>query len=112
MLEVHSPIPMLEGEHLIAGISTKHVFHFMIGVGCSTPIMALGLVVLPAMGIHRLDTLFIGVGFGLMFALVPVNNRSLAEWIWLSLRLVMRPKVWLFDREYRIRRHRQEAVVR
>ncbi|WP_029421809.1 hypothetical protein [Alicyclobacillus macrosporangiidus] len=112
MLEVHSPIPLTEGENIVFGIRTKHVFHFLIGVGVSTPIMVLLLFVLPLVHEPKFVALFIGAGVGLLFALMPVSDRPLAEWLWLTIRYARRPKVVLYDREYRIRVHRRRAEER
>ena len=112
MLEVFSPIPMTEGESLIAGINTKHVLHFLLGVGISTPLMGIALLVFPMLGFPKLASLVIGGAFGLFFAMVPVKNRPLAEYLWLSFRHALRPKVILYDRAWRIRQHRKDASAR
>ena len=109
MLETYSPIPMLEGEQLIGGISSKHVLHFVIGAGVSAPFTGVAFWVFPMFGISRYDAAFLAVGMGALFAVLPVQKRPLAEVLWLSVRLMMRPKVVLYDRQYRIRIHRQQA---
>lgn len=109
MLEVHSPIPLTEGENLIWGISTKHVTHFFIGLAASSPIIALTAAVLPLLHSPRWVSMFVGIGTGLMFAAVPYRDRPLAEFLWLRIRFSFRPKILLFDRTYRIRVHRNVA---
>lgn len=106
MLEVHSPIPLTEGENLIWGISTKHVTHFFIGLAVSSPIIALSAALLPFVHTPRWVSMFFGIGIGLMFAAVPYRERPLAEFLWLRMRFSLRPKILLFDRAYRIRVHR------
>ena len=108
MLETYSPIPMLEGEPLVGGISSKHVLHFVIGAGVSAPITGLAFWVFPMFGVSRFAAALIAVGVGVLFAVLPVQKRPLAEVLWLSVRLMIRPKVVLYDRQYRIRVHRQE----
>lgn len=109
MLEVHSPVPLTEGESLIWGISTKHVTHFFIGLAVSSPLITLAAVMLPLFHSPRWVSVFFGIGFGLMFATVPYQNRPLAEVLWLRIRFSMRPKIVLFDRGYRIRVHQNMA---
>ncbi|WDL99690.1 hypothetical protein [Alicyclobacillus sp. ALC3] len=111
MLEVFSPIPMTEGESLAWGISTKHVLHGVIGVGISTPFMAIALPVFPHFGLPRLGVFVIGAVFAVVFAMVPVKGRPLADWLWLSYRFSRRPKVILYDRTYRVRVHRKGGVA-
>ena len=106
MLEVHSPIPLTEGENLMWGISTKHVTHFFIGLAVSSPIIALSAALLPLVHTPRWVSMFFGIGIGLMFAAVPYRERPLAEFLWLRMRFSFRPKSLLFDRAYRIRIHR------
>ena len=108
MLETYSPIPMLEGEQIIGGISSKHVLHFVIGAAVSAPFTGTAIWVFPLFGLPKFAAAFIAVGLGVLFAVLPVQKRPLAEVLWLSVRLMMRPKVVLYDRQYRIRTHRQE----
>ncbi|KPV45624.1 hypothetical protein [Alicyclobacillus ferrooxydans] len=112
MLEVHSPVPLTEGESLIWGISTKHVTHFFIGLAVSSPLIGLAAVLLPVLHSPRWVSMFFGIGIGLMFAAVPYRNRPLAEFMWLRVRFSMRPKIVLFDRGYRILVHRNMGAQR
>lgn len=112
MLEVHSPIPMTEGETLVFGIRTKHIAHFSIGVCLTAPMAALAWFILPLLHEPRLLVLFLWGGAGVVFAVVPVTNRPLAEWLWLSFRYARRPKLILYDREFRVRVHRKRAAER
>lgn len=106
MLEVHSPVPLTEGESLIWGISTKHVMHFFVGIAASSPLSGLAAVVLPLFHGPRFASIFLSIGIGLLFAAVPYGGRPIAEAIWLGMRFSRRPKVVLYDRQYRIRTHR------
>jgi hypothetical protein len=108
-LEVYSPIPMTAGESIVFGLSTKHIVNFMIGLAVSSPIVFITVLVSPYMHVTKLWSLLIGGLFGLMFAGVQVKNRALAEYLWLSIKYSRRPKVILFDRDYRIRTHREMA---
>ncbi|MFX4303688.1 hypothetical protein ACOJUR_15710 [Alicyclobacillus tolerans] len=109
MLEVVSPVPMTEGETLVAGLRTRHLLHFFTGVLFSTPVMALAYGIAPLLGVSRFLSLGIGAGIGLWFATTTKNGRSVAEILWLSIRFYVRPKLFLYDRTYRIRVHREEV---
>lgn len=112
MLEVHSPLPLTEGETLVWGIRSKHVGHFFIGLMVSSPVMGISSLILPLLHAAWWVCFVIGGGVGLLFAAVPYNNRSIAEIFWLSVRYVIRPKAVLFDREYRVRVHRRNSEER
>ena len=107
MLEVQSPLPMREGESVALGFSTKHLLHFVIGVACSAPFAIPGYFLFPLLGMSKLASLFVAVGVGALFALVPAGQRPVAEWLWLSVRLTLRPKLIVYDRAFRIRVHRR-----
>jgi hypothetical protein len=109
MLEVHSPVPLTEGETLIWGISTKHVLHFFIGLAVSSPITIVGFLILPLFGAPSWVSAIIGIGIGFMFAALPYQDRPIAEELWLTVRFQARPKIVLFDRAYRVRVHRKSA---
>lgn len=108
MLEVYSPIPMHEGETIAYGISTKHLLHALLGVAFSLPVTVIAFIVFPLVGLPRFAALLIAAGFGFLFAMVPVKSRPLAQYLWITFQLALRPKVMLFDREYRIRVHRRQ----
>lgn len=108
MLEVQSPLPMREGESVALGFSTKHLLHFVIGVACSAPVAIPGYFLFPWFGMPKLASLLVAVGVGALFALVPAGQRPVAEWLWLTVRLALRPQHILYDRAYRIRVHRRE----
>ncbi|WP_040288114.1 hypothetical protein [Alicyclobacillus hesperidum] len=112
MLEVHSPIPMTEGETLVFGIRTKHIAHFSIGVCLMAPMAGVLWFLLPLLHQPRFLALMVWAGVGVVFAMVPVSNRPLAEWLWLSFRYWRRPKIVLYDREHRVRVHRKRESER
>lgn len=107
MLEVHSPIPLTEGESLIFGLNTKHLIHFVIGLAVSSPMLLVGMLILPHFGMPKFFAVLFGVGVGVIFAAVPFKSRPIAEYLWLSIRYGLRPKVILYDRFYRIKKHRE-----
>lgn len=109
MLEVYSPIPLQEGESLAFGINTKHVLHFAFGLGASSPFVAVAAFVLPMLHEPRWGALFLSVGTGLIFTTMKLHGRSIADVLWLSIRFSWRPKVILYDRQFRIRTHRKVA---
>ena len=109
MLEVHSPVPLTEGETLVWGISTKHVLHFFVGLAVSSPITVIGFLIFPLFGAPSWAAAIIGIGVGFMFAALPYKDRPIAEELWLTLRFQRRPKVVLFDRQYKVRVHRKLA---
>jgi hypothetical protein len=112
MLEVISPVPMTEGETLVAGLRTRQLLHFFAGVLVSTPAMALVAGLGPLVGVSRFVALFVGAAIGVWFATTTKSGRSVAESSWLAVRFWFRPKVLLYDRSYRVRVHREEAAKR
>jgi hypothetical protein len=109
MLEVHSPIPLQEGESIAFGINTKHVIHFLFGLVVSSPFMVIGLIVLPLLHASPWAVLVFGGIVGFLFAILRYQNRPLAEFLLLTMRFSRRPKLVLYDRQYRIRVHRKVA---
>jgi len=112
MLEIQSPVPLTEGETLIWGIRSKHVGHFFIGLLVSSPMIGVTAIILPLFHAAWWVSFMIGGSIGVLFATVPYNNRPIAEIFWLSVRYGMRPKVVIYDREYRVREHRRNTEER
>jgi len=110
MLEVYSPIPLQEGESLAFGINTKHVLHFVFGLGVSIPFVAVAALILPMLHEPRFGALFLAVGTGLLFTTMKLQGRSIADVLWLSIRYFWRPKVILYDRQFRVRTHRRVTI--
>lgn len=111
MLEVHSPIPMTEGESIALGqfsITTRQLFHFFIGFAVSSPVLAVVYVLGPLLKVPAWSAFLIGAAAGFLFAAVPVRERPLAEVLWLSIRYARRPKVVLYDRHYRVKAREEE----
>lgn len=99
MLEVESPIPLTEGESIGFGITTKHLLQGSVGVGLAAPFALLGWMV----GIPSYMVIGFVLVAGLAFAVLQLNERSLGENVLLHVRYHFRPKVILYDREYRLR---------
>ncbi|MHB1681219.1 MAG: hypothetical protein ACYCYO_00125 [Bacilli bacterium] len=108
MLDVLSPVPLQEGESLVFGISTKHVGHALIGVGFALPVALPAWFLLPLFGLSSVLAVGLALVLGIAFAIIPLRQRTLAEVAWLALRYAWRPRVVLYDREYRIRTRRRE----
>lgn len=110
MLEVHSPVPMTEGESLSIGqvsVTTKQLTHFFAGVLALAPVAGLVYVVAPALDMPRFLAALLAAGAGFVFAAVPYRDRSLAEVLWLTVRYARRPQVVLYDRAQRTARRRK-----
>ena len=107
MLEVYSSTPLQSGETLVWGITTRHVGHFAFGLVLTSPLVLAGVLVLPLLGQPAWMAAIVGAGVGAAFAIVPIRGRTLAEVAGLSLRQRFRPRVVLYDRDYRIRRRRK-----
>ncbi len=109
MLEVYSSIPLETGETLAWGITTRHVGHFAFGLALTSPLVAAGVFVLPLLGQPPWMAVVIGAAAGAAFAIVPIRGRTLAEVAALSLRQRFRPRVVLYERDYRVRRRREKG---
>jgi len=112
MLDVQSPVPMTEGETIVAGIRTSHLIHFAIGFAVSTPVTAFAIIVLPYFGLPAWLALVAAAAIGLGFVVTPVRGMPAAQVLWLSVRYQQRPKLWLYDRDHRIRHWRKRAQMR
>lgn len=99
MLEVESPIPMTEGEMLGFGITTKHLAQGAVGAGIMLPFALVTWISGVPIGVSMAFVLVAG----LVFAIAQVKQRSLGEIVLLHVRYQLRPKVLLYDREYRLR---------
>ena len=112
MLDVHSPVPITEGESLAFGVSTKHLFHFLVGLAVSSPVGLLRYLVLPLLGEPPTMAFVVVGGIGWAFAAVTLHHRPLAGVLWLGARYALRPRVVLYDRDHRVRYWRQKEGMR
>ena len=97
MLEIESPLPMTEGEIIAFGVSTKHLMQAGVGVAFSLPVTLIGYL----FGMPTITIVAITVAAGGMFALLKWKERSLGELVLLHVRYRLRPKMIMYDREYR-----------
>ena len=97
MLEIESPLPMTEGEIIAFGVSTKHLMQGGVGVAFSLPVSLAGFL----FGIPTITIVVFTVAAGALFAFLKWKDRSLGELVLLHLRYRLRPKVIMYDREYR-----------
>jgi hypothetical protein len=111
MLEVHSPVPLQEGESIAFGIRTKHVLHFIFGLVISSPFVGILAIVMAVARVPPYEALFLFIPIGVVFSIVRYKDRPLAEFLWLSVRFAMRPKVILYDRTHRIQLHRKASAA-
>ena len=97
MLEIESPLPMTEGENIAFGVSTKHLMQGGVGVVFSLPVSFTGYL----FGVPTITIVVITVAAGAIFAFLKWKERSLGELVLLHMRYRMRPKLIMYDREYR-----------
>ena len=111
MLEVQSPLPMTEGEQIAFGISTKHLIQFSIGALFAAPVVVVGLLTLPFTGIGIAPVVMLGIAIAASFAFVQIKERTLGELILLKLRFRFRPKLVLYDRDFRLEENRRMTTM-
>ncbi|MCI0184940.1 hypothetical protein [Sulfoacidibacillus ferrooxidans] len=109
MLDVQSPVPLTEGETIAFGVNTKQILHFVIGLGFSAPIVIPMTLLSGWLHMNPFLPIITGAILGLAFAAIRWRDWSLAELILLSIRFMLRPKLLMYDREYRVRIHAQKG---
>lgn len=101
------------GLRILGPITTKHLLSMGIGLAVFAPLGALLALIayaLPGPPFREMWGGLVGILPGLVMAILPVPKRRInaLTWLWRKIRFRIRPQVYRFDFEYRVRRHRQE----